>query len=391
MAAIVRRVSGSSRNRIFLHHLITEQASLYPSSSLSRNLHTFSLHNIASIGDSSSELRCQWQNPNHSLPHSAVPFSSAIVADTSNNTVKELHDKILESIKAKSSAPPNVWLWALVEKCKSSDDIKLLFDILEKLRIFRLSNLRIQDNFNCNLCLEVAKACVRAGTVKYGKRTICRHNVYGLTPTIGSANQLLFYAKEQKDVKLMVDIMNHLKKNDLPLQPATADIVFSICYAADNWELITKYSRRFLKAGVKLRKSTYEIWMEFASQRGDLESLWKIEKLRSDMYNQHTIKSGFSCAKGYLLEKKPESAASVIQAINQSFPDSKRQDIINELQKMVNEWPVEVIKHQKQENKKAVIDSLKADIPAMLSPLSNMGVKSNVNLEDLNSAEPLLS
>ena len=35
-----------------------------------------------------------------------------------------------------------------------------------------------------------------------------------------------FYAKEQKDVKLMLDIMNHVKKNDLPLQPATADIVF---------------------------------------------------------------------------------------------------------------------------------------------------------------------
>ena len=44
--------------------------------------------------------------------------------------------------------------------------------------------------------------------------------------------------------------------------------ICSICYAADNWELITKYSRRFLKAGVKLRKSTYEIWMEFASKRG---------------------------------------------------------------------------------------------------------------------------
>ena len=41
--------------------------------------------------------------------------------------------------------------------------------------------------------------------------------------------------------------------------------------------------------------------------------------------------------------------------------------------------------------RQAVIDSLKADIPAMLSSLSNMGVKSNVNLEDLNSAEPLLS
>lgn len=44
--------------------------------------------------------------------------------------------------------------------------------------------------------------------------------------------------------------------------------ICSICYDADNWELISKYSRRFVKAGVKLRKTTFDIWMEFASKRG---------------------------------------------------------------------------------------------------------------------------
>jgi len=34
------------------------------------------------------------------------------------------------------------------------------------------------------------------------------------------------YARMQKDIKLMVDIMSLIKQNNLPLQPATADIVF---------------------------------------------------------------------------------------------------------------------------------------------------------------------
>jgi len=32
----------------------------------------------------------------------------------------------------------------------------------------RLSNLRIHDNFNCNLCREVTKACVLAGALDFG-------------------------------------------------------------------------------------------------------------------------------------------------------------------------------------------------------------------------------
>ncbi|KMS96144.1 hypothetical protein BVRB_001800 isoform A [Beta vulgaris subsp. vulgaris] len=393
LSGLARRASRVCKARVFFNLLFVEDASLY-SSSQCRNFRTLPLQNVTSAGIGCldggrvlpSDLRYQWQNPNHSVPHT-MSFCSAPAAGS--GTVKEVYDRIVESIKVKRSAPPNAWLWSLTEKCKSRDDIKLLFDILQQLRVFRLSNLRIHDNFNCNLCQEVTKACVRAGSVDYGKKALWKHNVYGLTPTIGSANQLLSYAKAEKDVKLMVDIMCHLKKNNLLLQPATADIVFSICYDADNWELISKYSRRFVKAGVKLRKTTFDIWMEFASKRGDLESLWKIEKSRSDMYKQHTIKAGFSCAKGFLLEQKPDDAASVIQIVNQNFCESKRQDIFDELQKLVSEWPAEVMRHQKQEDRKALIASLKADIPLMLNSLTNMGVKSSVNLEDWNIEEPL--
>ncbi|XP_004296798.1 PREDICTED: uncharacterized protein LOC101296087 [Fragaria vesca subsp. vesca] len=300
--------------------------------------------------------------------------------------VKELYDRMLESVKVKRSMPPNAWLWSSIENCNNQDDIKLLFDILQNLRRFRLSNLRIHSNFNCNLCQEVTKACARVGALDLGKKALWKHNVYGLTPSIGSAHHLLTYAKQHNDVKLMTDVMTLLKDNDLPLQAGTADIVFSICYNTDNWKLMSKYSKRFVEAGVKLRRSAFDVWMEFAAKIGDVESLWEIEKLRSESWKKHTVVSGFSCAKGLLLEHKPEEAAAVIQKLlNQT--DAKEPKIAVELQKLVSEWPLEVIKRQKEEDRMALAVSLNSDIPVMLS---KTGLEVSVNMEDLTSKEGIL-
>lgn len=89
-----------------------------------------------------------------------------------------------------------------------------------------------------------------------GKKVLWKHNVYGLSPSVASAHHLLVsvasessirlvnsfaasflqifivsihlqsYAKEHKDALLMVEIMKLVKRNNLPLQPGTADIVF---------------------------------------------------------------------------------------------------------------------------------------------------------------------
>lgn len=390
VAGVARRASRVLRASLFSHSSRCvfyngKPSPSWSSPTQSRDFSTFSVQNSALSGCFTNE-----RTPKCCIVLRAS-FSSAAGVSSGNSadTVKEVYDKMLESIKVKRSAPPNAWLWSLIEKCKSQDDVKLLFDILQKLRVFRLSNLRIHDNFNCHLCQEVTKACIRAGAMDFGKKALWKHNVYGLTPTVGSANQLLSYARMQKDTKLMVVLMRLIKQNDLPLQPATADIVFGICYDADKWGLISKYCKRFLKAGVKLRKTTFDIWMEFASKRGDVESLWKIEKLRSETYEQHSIKSAFSCAKAFLLERNPGSAATVIHAANQTFPASKGQYIVAELQKLVSEWPLEVVMHQKREDKKTLIASLKADIPAMISSLANLGVELIVNLEDLNKADLL--
>ncbi|KAL0367685.1 UNVERIFIED_CONTAM: hypothetical protein Sradi_3658600, partial [Sesamum radiatum] len=261
------------------------------------------------------------QIPSSSMVMPTRLFSSEaqeIVNDTADaETVKTVYDKMLNFIVEKRTAPPNAWLWSIIAKCSTHEDIKLLFDILQKHRAFKLSNLRIPDDFNSALCREVTKACVRAGAIDFGMKTLWKHNLFGLTPDIGSAHHLLSYAKQHNDVKLMVKVLKLMKKNDLPLQPGTADIVFSICYSTDRWDLMTKQAKRFVKSGVSLRQTSFDLWMEFAARKADVESLWKIEKWRSEAMKKHSLSTGFSCAKGFLLEHKPESAAATIQVLYQ--------------------------------------------------------------------------
>ncbi|KAF3616648.1 putative NADH dehydrogenase [ubiquinone] 1 alpha subcomplex subunit 5, mitochondrial [Capsicum annuum] len=325
---------------------------------------------------------CQCQKYSMML-RASYSTEAGTVESSVTESVKELYDKMLKSVLDQRSAPPNAWLWSLIQSCANREDANLLFDILKRLRIFRLSNLRIHENFNCALCQEITKACVRVGAIDLGKKVLWKHNVYGLTPNIGSAHHLLLFSKQHNDVKLLVEIMNLVKKNDLILQPGTADIVFSICSQTDNWDLICKYGKRFVKAGVKLRKTSLDTWMEFASKMGDVDCLWKIEKIRSETMKEHSLESGLSCAKAFLIDHKPEDAAAVIQLLNQTVPDSRRQKFMVELQKLVEEWPLEVIKRQKDERRKELAATLHVDLPTMLSALSNMGLRLNVNVEDL--------
>ncbi|TMW91433.1 hypothetical protein EJD97_014347 [Solanum chilense] len=334
---------------------------------------------------------CRCQKCSVMLRGASFSTEAGTVESSVTESVKELYDKILKSVVDQRSAPPNAWLWSLIQSCANRQDANLLFDILQRLRIFRLSNLRIHENFNCALCQEITKACVRVGAVDLGKKVLWKHSVYGLTPNIGSAHHLLLFAKQHNNVKLLVEIMNLVKKNDLILQPGTADIVFSICSQTDNWDLMCKYGKRFVKAGVKLRKTSFDTWMEFSSKIGDVDALWKIEKIRSEIMKEHTLGSGLSCAKGFLIDHKPKDAAAVIHLLNQTVPDSRKQKFMADLQKLVADWPLEVIKRQKDERRKELAATLEHDIPAMLSALSNMGLKLNVDVEDLTRREGILS
>ncbi|KAJ4881188.1 Uncharacterized protein Rs2_38243 [Raphanus sativus] len=128
------------------------------------------------------------------IPRSSFSSEAAKLEGDPSVTVKELHDKILDSVNVKRSMPRNAWLWSLIESCQNQDDINLLFEVLHKLRRF-----------------------------------------------------------------------------------------------VNKWDLLAKYSKKFSKDRVKLRKTTFDVSMDFAAKRGDTESLWKVDKLRSETYNQHTF------------------------------------------------------------------------------------------------------
>ncbi|KAJ3683758.1 hypothetical protein LUZ60_013985 [Juncus effusus] len=314
--------------------------------------------------------------------------SPALVANYSSDSsapteaVKDLYEKMAKSVEARTM-PPNAYLWSMINSCSNTDDIKLLFQILQKLRIFRLSNLRIHDNFNCHLCMKVTEACARVGAIDYGLKALKKHNVYGLAPTIGSAHHLLMRAKELNDINLMEKVMQALQRNSLPLQPGTADILFSICYNANKWETLNKYAKKFIKAGVKLRRSAFEIWMDFAAKVGDSEAIWNINSLRGSAIKQHTLVTGFACAKAYLLENKPDSAAATIQLLYQHLPEKKKLEVKDELQKLISEWPLEVIKRKKKAEREVFVESLKNNISAMITSILNTGLDVSVDLEKL--------
>lgn len=48
---------------------------------------------------------------------------------------EEMYQKMLKSVEAKTM-PPNAWLWSMIDSCSNKEDIKLLFQILQKLRVF---------------------------------------------------------------------------------------------------------------------------------------------------------------------------------------------------------------------------------------------------------------
>ncbi|KAK8684580.1 hypothetical protein V6N13_040602 [Hibiscus sabdariffa] len=336
---------------------------------------------------------CYYPMPLHSFYPmiSRTCFSTKAGTADSNPTeaVKELYDNMLQSVNVKRTMPPNTSLWSMIGNCKNHEDIKLLFDVLQNLRRFRLSNLRIHSNFNCDLCQEVSRACARVGAIDFGKKALWLNNVFGLTPSIASAHHLLSHAKVHKDTKLMAEVMQLLKRNYLPLQAGTADIVLRICSDTNNWGLISKYANRFIKAGVKFRQTTFDTWMEFAVRRGDTESLWNIEKLRSETMKPHSLSTGFACAKGLLLERKPTDAAALIQTLNETLSDAKKPVVVVEVEKLVNEWPSKVLKHKKTEDRKALAAALKSDIPTMVAGLLNIGLAGSVNLEEWRKKEIL--
>lgn len=61
--------------------------------------------------------------------------------------IQELYQKMSKSVEVRTM-PPNAWLWSLISNCANQEDIKLLFQMLQKLRIF-VSSIQFLTSFIC--------------------------------------------------------------------------------------------------------------------------------------------------------------------------------------------------------------------------------------------------
>ncbi|GKB25400.1 ATP-dependent DNA helicase PIF1 [Tanacetum coccineum] len=138
------------------------------------------------------------------------------------------------------------------------------------------------------------------------------------------------------------------------LLPYNPDEYMLYCQARENW--YHPDCLNMTKDEAKQRKSP----------KRDVDNLWKIEKLRLGLMKMYTIGSALSCTKGLLLEY-------IIR--------HKRPYIMAELEKLVGEWPLELIKCRKDEDKTALAVGLQEDIPTMIDSLSGLGVKPNYVVE----------
>jgi hypothetical protein len=64
-----------------------------------------------------------------------IPCFHLLMSWIATEAVEEQYQKMLKSVEAETM-PPNAWLWSMISSCSNKEDIKLLFQILQKLRVF---------------------------------------------------------------------------------------------------------------------------------------------------------------------------------------------------------------------------------------------------------------
>ncbi|TVU03349.1 hypothetical protein EJB05_51111, partial [Eragrostis curvula] len=97
--------------------------------------------------------------------------------------------------------------------------------------------------------------------------------------------------------------------------------------------------------------------------KGDSLAIWNINSVRGKSVKHYTLATGFACAKGFLLDRKLESAAAISKLFDKHLPEQKKPFIKGELQKLIAEWPSEVIKRQKKDDRLVLGKALVEDNP----------------------------
>eukprot|EP00252_Welwitschia_mirabilis_P013598 TRINITY_DN29919_c0_g1_i1.p1 TRINITY_DN29919_c0_g1~~TRINITY_DN29919_c0_g1_i1.p1 ORF type:complete len:384 (+),score=60.80 TRINITY_DN29919_c0_g1_i1:144-1295(+) len=295
---------------------------------------------------------------------------------------KQIFEKIIQSIKSREY-PPNNWRDSLIKSCKNREDVKLAFDALDELRIFRSNQMSILENWKESVSLNLVAACVRSNAPDLGLKTLSRRNMYGITPCISSVHYLLRYAESQKDMRFAKDVLKAMETGWITPQSKTAEIVFRICAQTKQWSMMSYYARKFHAKGVKFNLNTYDTWISLAANIGNTQRVWKIQELRLMSNYKHTIASSFACAKAHLLKWEPQEAGDLLFTCNKERATSASitEKFNEELQFLVDVWPAEVIAMRDKSQRKALMTELKDCLRMMFDYLTVKGLDFSIDVE----------
>lgn len=281
-----------------------------------------------------------------------------------SSEVQDIHKKITNEIQGKRTVPLSL-LRTLLEQCKVPEDVALAFQVLQDYRIYRSSKARVKQNFNENIAVLVVLASLRTRAYDLGLKALWKHNVYGLSPCLGTAHLFLSHAKHEKDLDLMQKTFKVMTENSLMPTSQTADIMIRLCKEKDDLKLMLDLAREFLENGVRLSPPVFDILISTAANFGCIEETFKVQSWREEAGLNHTIASVFALAKAHILQGKPHAAVELISTHCQDTVKVNKY-----LTMLVRAWPSELLSRKEEIKQEDSFSTLRENVLSLVEALS---------------------
>jgi len=281
--------------------------------------------------------------------------------------VQRLYKQLIETL-GKKRMPEASKLPSLLQSCASPADVKLAFDATERLRDLKAVQGQQKANFNRRMVQLMVEACIRSGDAHSALKTLWKKNPYGFTPAVYQAHLLLKHAREQKDLKLMLQVLKTMVTNDVRPVPATADIILRTCKEAGDMELLLRLAKELHINGVQFDETLFDIIISCAANSGDVKEVHEVQKWREWRGLNHTVPSAIALAKASVLEGNPKEAA---QVIFDNCTDLEKR--ARYLSLMIQVWPLQLSAKLDESPKEKFLEELKEKLLVMADTLHELG------------------
>ncbi|GBG79960.1 hypothetical protein CBR_g30222 [Chara braunii] len=294
--------------------------------------------------------------------------------DESSSGAQKVHNDIWE-VLGKGQLPSRQRFHAMLQQCSTPDDLDVAFMTTERLRVIRAAR-RQMSNFGPGTSLLLMRACIRAGDLERAMTVLYRFNVWGLTPSLEAAHELLVHVARKGDLKMVQKVLRIMAKNGIYPVPETASIITRAF--TGNFPAAMKIAVEFEVNGVPLYPKTIDRCMMTSASYGNAQHVMELQKVREKRGVPASIKSGLALAQAHLLLGNVEQAANLIESFNM---DRKKLD--HAIEKMVKRWPAYLQHYAAQgSTTQASLLELEKNLSALVEQLRSRNLEININVRE---------